>query len=59
MANEVETHTGRCATHGIVQATREIPEIGFPFVVFAVMRAMAKRRRAFTCPECGAAVTTE
>ncbi len=57
MANEVQTQTGRCATHGTVEATREVPKIGFPFVVFAVMRAMAMRR-PFKCPECGAAVAT-
>jgi hypothetical protein len=59
MANEVQTQTGRCATHGTVQASREIPRITFPFVVFAVMRAMAMWRRPYTCPECGAAVTTD
>jgi hypothetical protein len=43
--------------HGTVEATREVPETGFPFVVFAVWRAVAQRR-AFLCPECGAAVQT-
>ena len=57
MATEIETQTGRCATHGTVEATREVPRMGFPFIVYGVMRAMAKRR-PFTCPECGAAVTT-
>ena len=55
MAKEVQTQTGQCATHGTVQATREIPGTGFPFVVFAVWRAIAKRR-PFHCPDCGAAV---
>ena len=58
MAKEVETQTGRCATHGTVQATREIPKMGFPFVVFAVWRSIAKRR-PFVCPECGAAVQAD
>ncbi len=58
MAKEVETQTGRCATHGAVQATREIPKMGFPFVVFAVWRAMA-RRRPFLCPQCGEAVQAD
>ena len=57
MANEVQTQDGRCATHGAVLATREIPKMGFPFVVFAIMRAVAMRR-PFKCPECGAVVTT-
>jgi hypothetical protein len=55
MAKEVQTHAGRCSTHGPVEATREIPKIGFPYVVYALMRAVA-RRRPFRCPECGAAV---
>ena len=55
MAQEVQTQAGRCATHGTVQATREVPEMGFPFVVYAVLRAVAQRR-PFRCPECGAAV---
>jgi hypothetical protein len=55
MAKEVQTHAGRCSTHGTVEATREVPEMGFPFVVYASWRAVA-RRRPFRCPECGAAV---
>ena len=56
MAKEVETRTGRCATHGTVEATREIPGMGFPFIYYAVVRAMAKRR-PFLCPTCGQPVT--
>ena len=56
MGTETETRTGRCPTHGSVQATREIPAMGFPFVYFAVVRALA-RRRPYSCPTCGAAVT--
>jgi hypothetical protein len=56
MAKEVQTQAGRCATHGAVEATREVPEMGFPFAVYAILRAVA-RRRPFRCPECGAAVT--
>jgi len=55
MDQEVQTQAGRCATHGTVQATREVPEMGFPFAVCAVLRAVAQRR-PFLCPECGAAV---
>jgi hypothetical protein len=58
MAKEVQTQAGRCAAHGIVDATREVPEMGFPFAVYAVWRAVA-RRRAFRCPECGAAVLAD
>jgi hypothetical protein len=58
MATETETQTGRCATHGPVQATREIPKMGFPFVVYAVLRSRAKRK-PFLCPECGEAVQAD
>jgi hypothetical protein len=53
MAKETETRAGRCPTHGDVEATREIPENGFPFVYFAIARAVAKRRTPFKCPQCG------
>jgi len=58
MATEVQTQAGRCATHGTVQATREIPQMGFPYVVYAIRRAAAQRR-PFRCPECGAAVQAD
>jgi hypothetical protein len=57
MASEVETRAGNCPAHGDVEATREMPRMGFPFVYFAIVRAMA-RRRPFQCPECGKPVTT-
>jgi hypothetical protein len=56
MAREIETRTGHCAAHGTVEATREMPKMGWPFVYFAVVRAMA-RRRPFRCPTCGEPVT--
>ena len=55
MAREIQNRTGQCETHGIVEARREIPRMGFPFVIYAIWRAVA-RRRPFLCPECGAAV---
>ncbi len=58
MASEVQTQSGRCPTHGTVQATREMPKMGFPFVVYAVWRSLAGRR-PFVCPECGAAVGSD
>jgi hypothetical protein len=57
MASQVQTRTGFCATHGTVQATRELPKIQFPFIVYGVRRYMA-RRRPFLCPTCGAEVAT-
>ena len=53
--NQVETRTGTCPTHGSVQATRTMPRPGFPFVVYAIRRLLA-RRRPYRCPDCGAAV---
>jgi hypothetical protein len=58
MAKEVQTQAGRCSTHGTVQATREIPEMGFPVVVYAIRRALAQRR-PYLCPECGTAVQAD
>jgi hypothetical protein len=58
MTTEVQTQAGRCFTHGTVQAVREVPETGFPFVVYAIRRALAKRR-PYLCPQCRAAVPTD
>jgi hypothetical protein len=57
MAKEVQTQSGRCSAHGNVEATRHVPEIGFPFVFYAIWRAVAQRR-PFLCPQCSAAVET-
>ena len=58
MAKEIQTQAGRCSTHGTVEATREIPQMGFPYVVYAIRRAVAQRR-PFLCPECGTAVQAD
>jgi hypothetical protein len=58
MAKEIQTQTGRCPTHGTVEATREIPQMGFPYVVYAIRRSVAQRR-PFFCPECGSAVQVD
>ena len=58
MAKEIQAQTGRCPTHGTVEATREIPKMGFPVVYYAIARSRAQRR-PFLCPECGQAVETE
>ena len=44
MTTEVQAQAGRCSTHGTVEATREVPQTGFPFVVYALRRALAQRR---------------
>ena len=58
MATEVQTRTGRCPTHGSVEATRQIPKIQFPYIVYALRRSFAKRR-PFVCPTCAATVETD
>jgi hypothetical protein len=55
--SEVETRTGRCATHGTVEATREVPRLQFPYAVNVVRRSIA-RRRPFRCPSCQEEVAT-
>ncbi len=57
MATETETRTGACPTHGTVEASREMPRLGFPFLYFGVRRLLA-RKRPFRCPTCGQPVTT-
>jgi len=57
MATEVQTRAGRCANHGTVEATKEVPRPHFPFVIYAVRRVLANRR-PFRCPSCGEPVAT-
>ena len=52
MATETETMTGQCSVHGKVEATRDIPKMGFPFLLYTYLRSRA-RRKPFLCPECG------
>ena len=56
MATEVETRTGRCATHGFVAATRKTPQLRYPILIDLVVRTVARYRR-YRCPACGAPVT--
>jgi hypothetical protein len=58
MATETQTQTGHCATHGTVQASRDIPRMGFPFILYAYLRSRDKRK-PFLCPECGEAVQAD
>lgn len=51
MAVEVETGRGRCKTHGTVNGSRRIPKSGFPFLITAVRRSLAKKR-PYLCPTC-------
>jgi len=56
---EIQIRCGRCATHGQVDATREIPRLHYPIMYYGPLRMIAKRRRSFKCPTCGSTVTTD
>lgn len=58
VAVEVQTGRGRCETHGTVEAVRQIPKAGFPFLITAARRSMAKSR-PFRCPTCNEPVEVE
>ena len=51
MATEVQTQTGQCMTHGTIQATREIPKMGFPFIVHLQMLGNWALGRGFDLPD--------
>jgi hypothetical protein len=59
MATEIQTAIGDCPTHGEVEATRELPRITFPPIINSIRRTIAKRRRPYRCPTCGASVRTD
>jgi hypothetical protein len=58
MPTETEIRSGTCPNHGPVEAAREMPRPGFPFLVYAVRRLIAGRR-PYRCPTCGAPVTPD
>jgi hypothetical protein len=53
----VQTRPGRCSTHGLVESTRTMPKLRFPFIITGVMR-LAAAARPFRCPRCGARAAT-
>jgi hypothetical protein len=56
MATETQIAVGDCPTHGVVEGARELPRVTFPPLITAFQRAVAKRRRPYRCPTCGAPV---
>ena len=52
-AESVQTRPARCATHGLIEGTRKMPKLRFPFIITGVMR-VAAAARPFRCPRCGA-----
>ena len=59
MARETQTAIGYCPVHGEVEATRQLPRVTFPPIITATLRAVAKRRRPYRCPTCGASVNID
>ena len=49
-----QTRLSRCQAHGLVEGTRKMPRLRFPFIITGVMR-LAAMSRPFRCPDCGAA----
>jgi hypothetical protein len=54
--NSVQARPGRCETHGLVEGTRKMPRLIFPFIITGALRLVAMRR-PFLCPRCGASTT--
>jgi hypothetical protein len=51
----VQTRPGRCQTHGLVEGTRKMPRLLFPFIITGALRVSAMTR-PFRCPRCGASL---
>jgi hypothetical protein len=51
-----QTRPGRCETHGLVEGTRKMPRLVFPFVITGALRLVALTR-PFRCPRCGASTS--
>jgi hypothetical protein len=56
MPATVQTRSGRCPAHGVVNATRTLPPLKFPIFVTGVRRLIALTG-AYHCPTCGARTT--
>jgi len=48
-----EGQPGRSSPHGLVEGTRRMPKLRFPFIITGAMR-LAAAARPFRCPRCGA-----
>jgi hypothetical protein len=51
--SQTQTRLSRCDTHGTVEGTRQLPKLGFPFLITGPKRLVAMAA-AFRCPQCGA-----
>jgi hypothetical protein len=59
MTTQTDIAIGDCPNHGTVKGTRQLPRLAFPLIVTSIRRSLAKRRRPYTCPSCGATVHTD
>jgi hypothetical protein len=50
------TRSGTCATHGAVQAVKEVPVFRAPGLFWA-FRYLGSLGKPYRCPECGAKVS--
>ena len=51
-----QTRPRWCETHGPVEGARQLPKLGFPFLITGPRR-LAAMTGAFLCPRCGAKTT--
>jgi hypothetical protein len=49
----IQTRSGRCPSHGVVDATRTLPRLKFPILVSGVQRLIALTG-PYHCPRCHA-----
>ena len=47
-----QTRPSRCETHGLVQGSRKMPRLVFPFIITGALRLIAMTR-PYRCPTCG------
>jgi len=52
METQEDACLGSCKVHGDVRVVRQLPRLQFPFVIYAVLRFLARRREPFRCPTC-------
>jgi hypothetical protein len=52
----IQRRSGRCPSHGLVDATRTLPPLRFPIFVSGVRRLIAMTG-AYECPRCRARTT--
>ncbi len=54
--SRTKTMPGRCPVHGEVQATKKVPNVAFPFIVY-LFRMVGSAFQRYRCPQCSEKVT--